>query len=376
MRTTSGQIRDAETKTITFENDGLIRTFIKVSSLFWFGSKRIRAWSLSIGFCTCLFACMIASVVANQWNKFFFDALQQQNAYALRIAIIYIVFLCILTSLFSLALLQLRMHLQLQWRIWLTEFLVTGWLRTLGHQLTNASRCVDNPEARIGDDARLSVELAVDLTGGIINTILLSTSFIFVLWHVGGTLHFANVSIPGYLVFVVIIYSSLTSFGMYCLAMPLVEKVEEKASAEGDFRFELASARSFPLQPLCPQPDASKGSILRMSFSVLASKWVAVIGQQTRMIALTSANGVLAPVIPLLLGAPKFLSGEMTLGDLMQSSAAFWQVHLALNWLADNALSLANWSASARRVSVLYLACKNSDGDFQMSQDEPVDQIS
>ena len=113
-----------------------------------------------------------------------------------------------------------------------------------------------------------------------------------------------------------------------------------------------------------------------MSFSVLASKWVAVIGQQTRMIALTSANGVLAPVIPLLLGAPKFLSGEMTLGDLMQSSAAFWQVHLALNWLADNALSLANWSASARRVSVLYLACKNSDGDFQMSQDEPVDQIS
>ena len=245
LRTTSGQIRDAETKTITFENDGLIRTFIKVSSLFWFGSKRIRAWSLSIGFCTCLFACMIASVVANQWNKFFFDALQQQNAYALRIAIIYIVFLCILTSLFSLALLQLRMHLQLQWRIWLTEFLVTGWLRTLGHQLTNASRCVDNPEARIGDDARLSVELAVDLTGGIINTILLSTSFIFVLWHVGGTLHFANVSIPGYLVFVVIIYSSLTSFGMYCLAMPLVEKVEEKASAEGAFASNLHQPEAF-----------------------------------------------------------------------------------------------------------------------------------
>jgi putative ATP-binding cassette transporter len=31
---------------------------------------------------------------------------------------------------------------------------------------------------------------------------------------------------------------------------------------------------------------------------------------------------------------------------------------MALNWLADNALSLANWSASARRVAALDLAYK------------------
>jgi ABC-type uncharacterized transport system fused permease/ATPase subunit len=43
----------------------------------------------------------------------------------------------------------------------------------------------------------------------------------------------------------------------------------------------------------------------------------------------------------------------MTLGDLMQAATAFMQVHTALNWLADNALSLANWSASARRVAAL-----------------------
>jgi len=51
----------------------------------------------------------------------------------------------------------------------------------------------------------------------------------------------------------------------------------------------------------------------------------------------------------------------MTLGDLMQAAAAFWQVHAALNWLADNALSLANWSASARRVAALDLAYQELD---------------
>jgi putative ATP-binding cassette transporter len=76
---------------------------------------------------------------------------------------------------------------------------------------------------------------------------------------------------------------------------------------------------------------------------------------------LSSGNAVLGPAVPLLLGAPKYLAGEMTLGDLMQAAAAFWQVHAALNWLADNALSLANWSASARRVAALDLAYQELD---------------
>src|SRR5208283_5480531 len=81
------------------------------------------------------------------------------------------------------------------------------------------------------------------------------------------------------------------------------------------------------------------------------------------IIFLTSANNLLAPAVPLLLGAPKYLAGEMTLGDLMQAAAAFLQVQLSLNWLADNALSIANWSASARRVAVLDLAMENRETD-------------
>jgi putative ATP-binding cassette transporter len=62
---------------------------------------------------------------------------------------------------------------------------------------------------------------------------------------------------------------------------------------------------------------------------------------------------VLAPVIPILLGAPKYLSGEMSLGSLMQAAAAFVQVMTALNWLADNSMRLADWFASAQRVAEL-----------------------
>src|SRR5665647_1034248 len=78
-----------------------------------------------------------------------------------------------------------------------------------------------------------------------------------------------------------------------------------------------------------------------------------VITGQTRIFLLSSANNLLAPAVPLLLCAPKYMSGTMTLGDLIQAAAAFVQVQTSLNWLSDNALSLANWSASAHRVAAL-----------------------
>ena len=85
----------------------------------------------------------------------------------------------------------------------------------------------------------------------------------------------------------------------------------------------------------------------------MAQRWIGVIGRQARMLFISNGNNVLAPVIPLLLGAPKYLAGELSLGDLMQAAAAFSQVQTALNWLADNSLRLADWFASARRVAAL-----------------------
>jgi putative ATP-binding cassette transporter len=56
-------------------------------------------------------------------------------------------------------------------------------------------------------------------------------------------------------------------------------------------------------------------------------------------------------VLPIILCAPKFLAGTMTLGEVMQAASAFTIVQAAFNWLVDNYPRLADWAASARRVS-------------------------
>lgn len=326
----------------------LMRHFLSLATQFWTGHTRRAAWVLTAGLLVCLVANVLLALAINLWNKSFFDALQVRDQAALLWCIVFVIMLSVLNASAAVAQIQMRMRLQLRWRQWLTQTLVERWLWNRTMHPSGDPDTLDNPEARISDDGRLSTELLVDLVAGIFNTVLVSSSFILVLFYVGGSIRLAGLTVPGYLVLAVLIYTGATSFVMYKLGWPLVARVEEKAAGEGNFRYALTRARQNT------GPDhVGEQSELSGSLKTLAGLWLAVIQRQSRMVILSGANSVMSPVVPLLLCAPKYFSGDMTLGDLMQAATAFMQVHTALNWLADNALSLANWSASARRVAAL-----------------------
>src|SRR6202008_1968410 len=67
-------------------------------------------------------------------------------------------------------------------------------------------------------------------------------------------------------------------------------------------------------------------------------------------------NFIVASVIPVVLRAPKYLDGSMTLGQVMQAAAAFIQVQYAFNWIVDNYPRLAEFTASAHRVANLLVS--------------------
>jgi putative ATP-binding cassette transporter len=341
----------------------LIRRFVLLASGFWRGRSRGIAWLLALGFLGCLVANTFVALAVNRWSKGFFDALQAREADGIIQSMFQLAILGAVTSVAAIATLQCRMRLQVGWRLWLTSNLVERWLQKGSSRERAISHSVDNPEARIAEDGRLAVDLFVDLAGGITNIFLVSTSFIFVLWRVGGSYKIFSVTVPGFFVLAVVLYASLTSLGMWILGRPLVASVEQKAAAEGDFRYALTTVRDALERDDVVERRHGHRTNFRVRVRRLARKWAAVIEGQTRIMFLTSANNLLAPAVPLLLGAPKYLAGDMTLGDLMQAAAAFLQVQLSLNWLADNALSLANWSASARRIAVLDLALEKRESE-------------
>jgi len=345
----------AETLIPTAVNARLLRHFANLSFGFWTGPTRRKATLFVVGLFACLLLNLAPAIAINRWNKFFFDAMQNKDQRLIILSIGLMLALAFASALTSVALLQTRMRFQLRWREWLTQSLVRRWMEGRRFYQLSVLRLVDNPEARIAEDGRIAIELFVDFATGVTNALLMAASFVSVLWFIGGSLTFGGVTIPGYLVIAVVIYSVSTSFGMLLLGRPLVARVEAKAAAEADFRFELSHTRENAETIALIGADDAERERHYARFSQVALRWVAVIGRQARMLFLSSGNNVLAPVIPLMLGAPKYLAGEMSLGDLMQAAAAFIQVQLALNWLADNSLRLADWFASARRVAALSL---------------------
>ena len=74
----------------------------------------------------------------------------------------------------------------------------------------------------------------------------------------------------------------------------------------------------------------------KVRFQSQVRRWWGVIMGHARVTLMVALSTVLLPVIPLIIGAPKYVSGGMSLGELMQVAAAFVQSQLALNWIANN----------------------------------------
>ena len=81
--------------------------------------------------------------------------------------------------------------------------------------------------------------------------------------------------------------------------------------------------------------------------------WRDISIQNMRTTIVSQTSGYIAPILPIILCAPKFLDGSMTLGEVMQAASAFTIVQGAFNWLVDNFPRLADWTAFARRVASL-----------------------
>jgi ABC-type uncharacterized transport system fused permease/ATPase subunit len=79
------------------------------------------------------------------------------------------------------------------------------------------------------------------------------------------------------------------------------------------------------------------------------------------MTLVSHGNSLLAPIAGLVLCAPKFLAGTMTLGELTQAAAAFTLVQGSFNWLVDNFGRVADWVSSLERVGGLLLSLDRLD---------------
>ena len=328
--------------------------FLQHAGGFWLGSNSGPAWLLTASFLALLLASFPIKYAGNAWQKYFFDALENMDAPTLWRAIWLIALIVLAAAAIAVLQIHAQTRLKLRWRTWLTERLIARWLSERRFYRLSTLHHGETPEARIAEDGRVAIELLVDLAGGVIISLITAVGFIGVLWWAAGSLVIFGFEIPGYMVLVSVIYSLALSGLTWLTARPLVRSVEQKGAAEARFRYELTRVRDAAEPIALINGENDERALLDESLREVVARWYGVIRDRARVGLINASNTALVPITPLLLMAPKYASGEMTLGDMMLVAGAFIQVQTALGWLSDNAIFIADWFGSARRVAGLH----------------------
>lgn len=343
-----------------------LRQFFRVARRFWTGKSRLRAWVLTLTVLLFVAAQLGAAVGVNAWNRLFFDALEKRDLDKVWLAVGWLP-LIVAASAASLSCLVIsRMLLQMRWREWLTHRLAGWWIADQRYyRMQFVAREQSAPEYRIAEDVRLAIEPLVEFAIGLLSALVTAVTFAAILWQVAGSAHFtlggSEIVIPSYMAIAAIVYAVIASLAAYFAGRPLVPRIAAKNEAEAQFRAEMTRLRENAESIALIKGDADERDSVGENYGRVVAAWLKVIRQQAVIAIVLNTNGALFPIVPLLLIAPKYLSGEITLGAVMQVVAAFSAVQAALIWFVDNFVRLAEWFASVTRVDELAEALEALD---------------
>ena len=287
------------------------------------------------------------------WHRDLFDALEdRQRTELFRLALVFVLIFALTMTVTALHL-TVKRWLQLDWRRWLTGSLLDQWLAHSHHyrlQLVGGEH--DNPDGRIAEDVKIATEVAIALAHSLLFSVLILGSFVDILLSVSGsaTLPGSSISIPGYMVLMAFLYAGVGSVLGLMLGRPLIRATNRLQTVEANLRFGLARVREHSEAIALMHGGPSERRHARRLFADVGMGWNRQTLAYLGIVSFSTGYGTLLPVFPILIAAPQYVAGIMTLGLLMQAAQAFQRLTSALSWPIDNLGEIARCRASIDRI--------------------------
>jgi ABC-type uncharacterized transport system fused permease/ATPase subunit len=358
---------------LIFDDRQLLTRFWQAASVFW-RLQTGRVTLLAAFLITVVLLQLLVQVALNLWNRHFFDALERKDAATVWLQAQLFVPLAAASIFLAAASVWGRMTAQRSWREALTRHVIEKWMeKDRFRHLNHLARGSENPEYRISADVRIATDAPIDLSLAFFSSIITALTFFGVLWTIGGSIDVTafgfSLTIPGYLVFGVILYSGMVTSLMIFFGHHLTSVIERTNQAEAEFR---AAADTFHQEAGSENGrEGNRRETLQLKLQAVLLWWREFCWQLVRTTFVSHGNFLFAPVVAWMLCAPKYLSGAMSLGELTQAAAAFVVVQGAFNWLVDNYQRVADWRSSAHRVATLLLALDELEAKEQKGTAEP-----
>ncbi len=352
------------------EKDQLIQsrhyTAWELIKLYWKSEQRYSAYFFLFIVMLMTMLIIAMDVAFNYWYNFFYDALQAYNkAATIRLLIIFTVMatVYIILAVYRFYLSQL---FGLRWRRWLTEQFINRWLHKRSYYyLENFDEKTDNPDQRIQEDVGTLIINTIDLTIGLVSSVTTFFAFIYILWKLSGVMHVHIggyiLYIPGYLLWVGVLYAVFGSWITIKIGRPLVPLNFEQQSREATFRYAAIDLRSHAEHVALYRGEQHQSSILNRLFGRVLDNWYFIIMRQKLLLWFTAGYNQISVLLPLVAALPNYFEKVFLLGGLMQSLQAFGRVQDSLSYIVNSYTQIATWQAITRRLTTFLNHMNDAD---------------
>lgn len=237
-------------------------------------------------------------------------------------------------------------RISIEWRAWLSNRLIASYFRNQSFfRLKIDPSAVDNPDQRICDDVRSFTASSVSLAIGVLRQLFYCLAFSGLLATLAPSLiwFLLAYAAAGTLVTTAVFGKRLTRLAFEILQREAnlrfdLVRVRENAESIAFYRAQEREARiaSIKLQ------TAVKTTKHQLMIELWLSLWQHVYTYATFL-------------VPSLLLAPKYFSGEIRFGTITQAAFAFNRIEAALTYVVSNLGALSSLAAETERLDALLL---------------------
>ncbi|MCK3850949.1 ABC transporter ATP-binding protein/permease [Pseudomonas sp. W2Jun17] len=317
---------------------------------YWRSEEKGRAWLLLAAVIGLSLFSVAISVWINHWYKDFYNALEKKDTAAFWQLIGYFGGIAAVAILGAVYRLYLTQMLTIRWRAWLTEKHFTRWLAHKNYYQLEQGGYTDNPDQRISEDLNNFTSGTLSLGLGLLRNVVSLVSFSIILWGVSGSIEVFGITIPGYMFWCALLYATVGSWLTHLIGRRLIGLSNQQQRFEADLRFSMVRVRENAESIALYNGEPNEGQRLSTRFGKVWHNFWDIMKVSKRLTFFTAGYSQIAIIFPFIVAAPRYFTGKIELGELMQINSAFGNVQENFSWFINAYSELATWRATSDRL--------------------------
>jgi putative ATP-binding cassette transporter len=327
----------------------------RIALSYWLSRDSLQAWTLTLLVIICTIIIVLLNMLLNKWQVGFYEQLQNYSSRGFIDSLVQFLLFSVILAFTAGNQSCFRMRLEIRWRSWLTNQYISLWLQNKAYYYLQFTGATTNPEQRISEDVRLFITASLDLAVGLLRHTVALIVFSFILWNLSGVITWpaarGSISIPGYLLWLALLYSAIGTWLTLRIGKPLVQQNILQQTHEAEFRSQLTQISEQEECIALYRGEAAETRYLANQFRKIFANFLAITDSTKTLTIISSVYSQFSIVFAFLAASPRYFSGDMQLGQLFEISGAYWYVHAALSYIIESFGKFALWQAVACRLN-------------------------